>query len=84
MEILAIVLAVIVGIAVAALLFKPFFGNAEEFFRCVKFYFTPDVFSFFRGEFWDDWWAETKIGFWLGAAGISGTGTYLGLMAVLV
>ncbi len=83
MQILAIILATVVGSGVAALLFKPCFGNKEEFFRCVKFWFTPDTFSLFRGEFWDDWWAEAKLGFWITAAALAGIGTYLGILKLI-
>ncbi len=83
MEIVAIVLAIIVGGGVMALLFKPFFGNSEELWRCVKFWLMPDIISLFRGEFCEDWWAETKLGFWIGAGGLSGAGTYLGILALV-
>ena len=77
---IAIVLAAIIGGVVAALLFKPFFGDRDEFFRCLKFWFIPDIVSFFRGEYWEDHLAEFKLGFWFAAAGLSAFATYAGLM----
>jgi len=41
------------------------FGSWEDFLECLKFWLTPDIFSWFYGEGVDDWWAETKLGFWL-------------------
>ena len=40
---------------------KVFFGGWEGFFEALFFWFKPDLFSAFHGEFWDDWWAEFKL-----------------------
>ncbi|MHC4605560.1 MAG: hypothetical protein ACYTAF_01325 [Planctomycetota bacterium] len=80
MEVTAIVLAAIVGVGVAALLFKPLFGDWHGFVDCLKFWFTPDMWSILRGQFVEDWWAEMKLGLWFLAAGLAGVGTYTGLM----
>jgi hypothetical protein len=80
MDVVAIILGVVVGIAVAGLFFKPFFNTREEFIDCLKFWLTPDIISMFRGEYWDDWWAEAKLGLWLSVAALSGFATYFGLM----
>ncbi len=79
----AIVIGIIVGIVVTVLLFKPFFGDREEFIRCVKFWLTPNIVSLFRGEYAEDWTAETKLGLWLGAGGLAGFGAFYGLMKLL-
>lgn len=71
---MAAVLSAIVGIGVAGLLWKPFFGDIDEFFDCIKYWFKPDILSFFDGEGWEDRWAELKLGVWIGlsvAAGIA-------------
>ena len=83
MNVLAIILAIVVGGGVATLLFKPFFGNRTEFFRCVKFWLMPDIVSLFRGEFMEDWWAESKLGFWIGASALSSFLTYAGMLKLL-
>ena len=54
-----------VGIIVLVLLFKPIFGNKEEFWECVSYWFTPDFFSFFKGEAGADFIAELKLGLWV-------------------
>ena len=80
MPTVAIIIGSIIGVAVLALLFKPFFGGREDFFRCVKFWFTPDIISAFRGEYHEDWLAEMKLFLWLAAGAATGLGTYFGLM----
>ena len=68
--------AVIVGLAIAALLFPVLFETREEFLNCVRFWFTPDITSAFRGEDFDDHWAEFKLLIWLGASALVGYATY--------
>ena len=80
---IAIVIGAIVGVAVAVLLFKPIFGDKEEFFRCIKFWLTPDFVSMFRGQYSQDWIGEMKLGLWLGVSGLCGFGTYAGLFQIL-
>ena len=41
---------VISGLAMMALLFKPVFGTAAEFWECLRYWMTPDIFSWFNGE----------------------------------
>ena len=45
------------------------FSTWEEFFECVKFWFTPDIFSLFRGEWMADQAAEFKLLAWLALSG---------------
>jgi len=80
MSIVAIVIAVIVGAAVAYCLFKPCFGDRDGFLNCVKFWLTPDIVSMFRGQYGEDWVAQTKLGAWIGASVLCGWGTHAGLM----
>jgi hypothetical protein len=42
-----------------------FFGTWDDFLEAVRYKLTPDIISLFRGEYWEDWWAETKFSFWL-------------------
>lgn len=80
MATVSIVLSVIAGVGVMVLLFKPLFGDKEEFFDCIKFWFTPDIFSFFSGKYVEDKWSEWKLGLWIIWGGMAGIGVYLGLM----
>ena len=80
MEIVSIILAVIAGVTVLVLLFKPLFGDREGFIDCVKFWIKPDIFSLFSGEYFEDRWSEMKLGLWIFLGFIAGVGVYAGLM----
>jgi len=54
------------GLLVAFLFFKPFFDDWSGFWECVKFWFTPDLISLFRGQWEEDRWATMKLFIWLG------------------
>lgn len=55
---------VISGLATMALLFKPVFGSAAEFWECLRYWMTPDFFSWISGEGMEDFFAELKLGVW--------------------
>ena len=57
-------------------MYRVLFGSKEELVECLKFWFTPDVVSMFRGQFWDDHWAEFKLFIWLGSASAIAYGVY--------
>ena len=80
METVSIILAVIAGLGVLVLLFKPFFGNADGFFECIKFWFTPEIFSLFFGKYFRDIFSEMKLGLWFFCGMITGIGVHVGLM----
>lgn len=60
-----IFIAIITGAATAAVTWKLFFKDMENFLECLRFWLTPDAWSFFKGEYWDDCWAELKLGLWI-------------------
>ena len=72
-----------VGIIVLVLLFKPIFDNKEEFWECVSYWFTPDFFSFFKGEAGADFIAELKLGLWVALGIGAGIGTSAGVRYLL-
>jgi hypothetical protein len=77
------VFGIIAGIVTLALLFKPIFGDASGFRECVRFWFTPDILSLFRGEWDRDWWAEMKLGFWLICGVATGIAVYTGVSKLI-
>ncbi len=69
-------MAAVAGLITLRVLFAPIFGSKEEFTECVKFWLTPDIVSLFRGEYWEDSWAEFKLFIWLGCGAAVGYGGY--------
>lgn len=58
---------IILGVAnvpVYLLLGRAVFGGWGEFWECVRFWLTPDLFSLVRGEWGEDWVAEFKLLAW--------------------
>ena len=56
--------SVAVGVFMAAFLFKLFFKDFSGFRECVRYWFRPDIFSLFRGEWNEDRWSELKLFVW--------------------
>ena len=44
---------------------KVIFKDRDDFWEAVRFWFTPNFISFFRGEYWRDRFAEMKLGFFI-------------------
>ena len=71
--------SILVGALVAWLLFKVFFEDFGDFMECVRYWFTPDIISAFRGEWTEDQWASMKLFLYLGLSIASGILTNVGL-----
>lgn len=69
-------ISIAAGLLTLWVLFQVLFGNKEELIKCIKFWFTPDIVSMFRGQYWDDHWAEFKLLIWLGVSVAVGLGVY--------
>ena len=59
----------VVNIPLYLLIGKILFGSWTDFGEAVRFWFTPDIFSMFRGEYMDDWAAELKLGLFIVVCG---------------
>lgn len=79
MEIVSIIAAVVTALLAAKLLFRFFFEDSEEFWECVRFSFTPDMFSLFKGEYWEDKLKSMKLGVFLAICIGAGALVFLGL-----
>lgn len=73
---MSIILAILGGSAVGYMLYKLLFDTLDEFMDCVRFWFTPDIISLFRGQYYEDAWAEMKLILWLAISIGSGYGIY--------
>ncbi|MHC4661465.1 MAG: hypothetical protein ACYS8W_07220 [Planctomycetota bacterium] len=38
-----------------------FFRDWHGFFEAIRFVFTPEIISAFRGEYWEDLWQSVKL-----------------------
>ncbi|SNT15296.1 hypothetical protein SAMN05446037_104521 [Anaerovirgula multivorans] len=67
----AIVLILIpVNIPIYKFFFKTFFSGTEDFNESLRYSFTPDLISLFRGEYWKDRFAQMKLSFFLLSCGL--------------
>ena len=80
METFAIIIGCMTGTAAFWALFRLFFADADEFGECIRYWLTPDIFSWFNGEGFEDMWAEMKLGMWF-ACGFGAA--YAGYVAVM-
>lgn len=47
------------------------FGSWSEFGECIRYAITPDAWSWIKGEWADDMWAEMKLAFFvIGCGGV--------------
>ena len=76
-KIIGLIVLGVVNIPLYMFIGKLIFGDWADFWEAVKFWLTPDLFSLFRGEYWDDWWAEIKLGFFIVACGGCVFGEYM-------
>jgi hypothetical protein len=58
----------VVNIPIYILIGRVFFKDWGEFGEAIVFWFKPDLFSALSGEYWDDWWAEMKLGIFIAAS----------------
>ncbi|MBU7320512.1 hypothetical protein [Paenibacillus oleatilyticus] len=56
-----IIVLVILNFPVYRFIYKLIFSDPEDFDESVKFSFTPDFISFFRGKYWQDKWGTFKL-----------------------
>ncbi|WP_028551565.1 hypothetical protein [Paenibacillus sp. UNC451MF] len=60
-SILILILLFIINYPVYRFIFKLFFYDADEFEESVRYSFTPNFISFFRGEYWKDKFSTVKL-----------------------
>jgi len=83
MEITSMILAMVVAFFVGRPLFGLFFEDGEDFWDCVKFSFTPDLFSLFRGQYFEDMAKSFKLSAYFLVVGGGALLTYFGAMDLL-
>jgi hypothetical protein len=74
-QVASIVASCLVAFSVGKLAYRLMFEDSEDFWDCVRFSFTPDIFSLFRGEYFEDLTKSFKFSLFLlvtfGAGGLT-------------
>ena len=65
------------------MLYKLLFTNVDELVEAIRFYFTPDVISWVRGEYHEDLWAELKLAVLVFVSGACVFGEYVALSSLV-
>lgn len=65
-----IIVLSIINIPLFIRLFRCLFPNRQDFFKCIKYFFTPDLYSLFKGEYIKDRSHEFMIGFFVMGCGV--------------
>lgn len=60
-----IMVLLIVNIPLYKVIYKFIFRDSDDFRESVKYSFTPDLFSLFRGRYWKDQIGEAKLSFFI-------------------
>lgn len=56
-----VIFLTVLNIPLYWILYRTLFTDVDELADAIKFWITPEIFSAFRGEYWDDIWAEFKL-----------------------
>lgn len=80
MNLWAMIAAAISALLAGWALFRPIFGDAGEFRDCLRYSFTPDLISMFRGEWLEDIVKSFKLSLYFGLMGMAGYGAYQGVL----
>jgi len=63
MNILLIIVLLVVNIPVYKKIKEMLFPNPDDFSEAIRYAFTPDLLSLFRGEYWNDRIHEAALSF---------------------
>ena len=66
-----LIILAVVNIPLYFLWGKLLFRDWAGFKDAIFFWFKPDIFSLFDGEYWEDMVAEFKLAVWIGLCGFS-------------
>ncbi|TDR20832.1 hypothetical protein C8D91_1810 [Marinicella litoralis] len=70
------ILSILTGAVILKYSFKYFFQDSQDFIDCVKYWLTPDIIAFLRGEWDRQYWSEMRLFFWLLLGSLSAYGAY--------
>jgi len=58
---LLVMMLLVLNIPIYSKIFHFIFADSDDFKESVRYYFTPDIVSLFRGKYWKDRIGEFKI-----------------------
>lgn len=58
-----VIVLLIVNIPLYKIIFRLIFRDYDDFEEAVKYSFTPDIYSLFKGRYWKDQIGEAKLSF---------------------
>jgi len=67
---------VLAGSFMAYILYRLLFNTKQDFMECVRYWFTPDILSMIKGNYFEDSWAELKLLLWAVPSIAVGYGVY--------
>ncbi|NMO97025.1 hypothetical protein HII30_14760 [Paenibacillus lemnae] len=70
MELAILIMLMILNLPVYRFLYRLLFINRDDLNESIKYTFTPDIISLFRGRYIKDWIGETKLTFFLFICGL--------------
>ena len=84
MNVLALVVAGIVGIVAGRRLFPMFFFDVDEFWESVKYTLIPDWVSLFRGEYFHDCHQSFKLSGYIILTVVAAGLSYYGVVELML
>lgn len=78
-----ILVLLIINIPVYKCISKLFFEDYDDFLQSIRYSFTPDLFSLFKGEYWKDRVSEMKLGFFIFSCAIVVIFEYLIITSII-
>lgn len=74
-------IAIACGLCMLALSYWVMFTDYDDFCDCISYAIQPDIYSWYKGELGEDWWAEMRIYLWLAVSSAAGFGVHFALSA---
>ncbi len=65
MKLLLILILMVINYPIYKKIFSLVFTSREDFYESLRYVFTPDIISLFKGEYVRDWYGEMKVQFFI-------------------
>lgn len=75
-------IAIACGICMLVLSYWVMFNDYDDFCECVSYALQPDIYSWYKGELGEDWWAEIRIYLWLAISAAAGYGAHFAISRI--